>query len=170
MEHVEDIATSAGSWYEDESTPSQVTSIAEETLKDILREYPIAPFAEASAPDIPSATTTVDEAASAMPFPPPYNQKLLDEFLQQSVVDGQWTRLPGQGVHYAGLFDGQGYFCSHTFDIEYFPMSQTDVLKWCPAKHIWPYCIACGKFYFPATGPNAHANSRKHIRKMQYYA
>jgi len=112
---------------------------------------------------------TQSTAASSTPFaeaPPPFNDQLLAEFLWQNIRDGQWTRLPGEGVHYAGLFHEQVWFSSRTFGIEYFPLSQTDVLKWCPAKHVWPYCNACWKFHFPPTGPNSHANSRKHLRKL----
>ena len=39
-----------------------------------------------------------------------------------------------------------------------------DVLAWCPAKHIWPYCLYCQKFLFPAQG---HRSSVKHQKALR---
>ena len=37
-----------------------------------------------------------------------------------------------------------------------------DVLAWCPAKHIWPYCLYCRKFLFPAQGHRGNVNTKRH--------
>lgn len=39
-----------------------------------------------------------------------------------------------------------------------------DVLAWCPARHIWPYCLSCQKFLFPAQG---HRSSGKHQKALR---
>ena len=44
-------------------------------------------------------------------------------------------------------------------------MELFDVLAWCPAKHIWPYCLYCQKFLFPAHG---HRSSIKHQKALRW--
>ena len=46
-------------------------------------------------------------------------------------------------------------------DLEFF-----DVLKMCPAGHLWPFCLWCGKFYFPCEG--GHSESFEHQRALLY--
>ena len=43
-----------------------------------------------------------------------------------------------------------------------------DGLGWCPAGHVWVICLACGKFHFPAHGPNSHRQSSRHLKKMSW--
>ena len=47
-------------------------------------------------------------------------------------------------------------------------MTFGDVLRWCPAKHVWVYCALCEKFHFPASGPGSHRESSKHLKKKQW--
>ena len=39
-----------------------------------------------------------------------------------------------------------------------------DILVWCPAKHVWPYCSWCQKVVFPAED---HRASHRHQRALQ---
>ena len=41
-----------------------------------------------------------------------------------------------------------------------------DVLKMGPAGHLWPFCLWCGKFYFPCEG--GHSESFEHQRALVY--
>ena len=41
-----------------------------------------------------------------------------------------------------------------------------DVLKMGPAGHLWPFCLWCGKFYFPCEG--GHRESRQHQTGLAY--
>lgn len=42
----------------------------------------------------------------------------------------------------------------------------TDCLEVCPAGQVWVKCAACDKFHFPWNGESAHANSKKHKKKL----
>ena len=39
-------------------------------------------------------------------------------------------------------------------------MQHADVLKVCPARHVWPWCSYCNRFCLPAED---HRLSRKHM-------
>ena len=39
---------------------------------------------------------------------------------------------------------------------------EIDILKLCPAKHIWPFCVWCMKFHLPYDGAGSHRQSAKH--------
>ena len=39
---------------------------------------------------------------------------------------------------------------------------EADIIKPCPAKHIWIFCAWCGKFHLPYDGPGSHRCGKKH--------
>ena len=45
---------------------------------------------------------------------------------------------------------------------------EIDILKPCPARHIWVFCAWCGKFHLPFDGFNSHRCSRKHQNARWY--
>lgn len=45
---------------------------------------------------------------------------------------------------------------------------EIDILKPCPAGHIWPYCAWCGKFHLPFDGKGSHRRSIKHEAAQEY--
>ena len=67
----------------------------------------------------------------------------------------QYTRLAEQGI---GLL-------FHIMDFnKVIGMKFFDILVWCPAKHVWPYCSWCQKVVFPAED---HRASHRHQRALQ---
>ena len=46
-------------------------------------------------------------------------------------------------------------------------MGFCDILVWCPAKHVWPFCGYCQKFLFP---PGNHRESIKHKKALEWTA
>ena len=45
---------------------------------------------------------------------------------------------------------------------------EIDILKPCPAGHIWVFCAWCGRFHLPFDGPGSHRNSRAHEKARQH--
>ena len=45
---------------------------------------------------------------------------------------------------------------------------EIDILKPCPAGHIWPYCAWCGKFHLPFEGEGSHRWSKRHAKAQEY--
>ena len=48
-------------------------------------------------------------------------------------------------------------------------IQEIDILKPCPAKHIWPFCVWCGKFHLPYDGAGSHRQSTKHCRARFWF-
>ena len=45
---------------------------------------------------------------------------------------------------------------------------EIDILKPCPARHIWVFCAWCGKFHLPFEGPGSHRGGSKHQSARWY--
>ena len=88
----------------------------------------------------------------------------------------QWICLPGLGgnsvmlkeagnpnqltnVMYPGLQGYELWFYS-AWAQEVIQLVDCDILKLCPACHVWPWCAWCHRFLFP---PEAHRGSRRHF-------
>ena len=70
----------------------------------------------------------------------------------------RYPRLAEQGI---GLLFHSMEF-NKVIGMEFF-----DILVWCPAKHVWPYCLWCQKFLFPAEDHRASHRHRKALQRAQ---
>ena len=63
------------------------------------------------------------------------------------------------------LFNSTWY---HGATSNYAAVIEIDILKPCPAGHIWVFCAWCGRFHLPFDGPGSHRNSRAHEKARQH--
>ena len=131
------------------------------------------------------------QSLAVVPFgvPPPepaVETSMLERFRLQRLQEpnklDNWLPLPGMGgnfiqmrprgpgvessglLMYSALSNYQVLFRSTWNNGDIILMQHGDVLKVCPAQHVWPWCSYCARFLLPA---ESHRLSKKHQRMLE---
>jgi hypothetical protein len=119
---------------------------------------------------------------NAPPVEPSVELNMLELFVDIGNNDrlNKWWPLPGLGGNYIMLraatdptrelimfprFKGYEFWFYSTWYGEHILLEDTDTLKECPQKQVWPWCCWCRKFLLP---PDAHRRSRAHEGCRRY--